>query len=47
MGKKSSDVEAVDPLEVASTDAAFNRIDQITPTGNLRDSTAVRIADRL
>jgi hypothetical protein len=35
MGKKSSDVEAVDPLEVASTDAAFNRIDQITPTGNL------------
>ncbi len=36
MGKKTgTEVQAPDPLEVAQTDAAFNRIDQITPTGSL------------
>ena len=36
MGKKgSTKVEAPDPFEIASADAAFNRIDQFTPTGNL------------
>ena len=36
MGKKGSTrVEAPDPFEIASADAAFNRIDQFTPTGNL------------
>lgn len=34
MGKKDP-VSAPDPLDVARTDAEFNRIDQFTPTGNL------------
>jgi hypothetical protein len=34
MGKPDP-VQPPDPLEVAATDAAFNRIDQFTPTGNL------------
>ena len=34
MGKKDP-VQPPDPLQVAQTDAAFNRIDQFTPTGNL------------
>ncbi len=34
MGKKDP-VQPPDPLDVAQTDAAFNRIDQFTPTGNL------------
>ncbi len=34
MGKKDP-VQPPDPLEVAQTDASFNRIDQFTPTGNL------------
>jgi len=34
MGKPDP-VQLPDPLNVAQTDAAFNRIDQFTPTGNL------------
>jgi len=34
-GKGSTTVEAPDPLEIARTDTAFNRIDQFTPTGDL------------
>jgi hypothetical protein len=34
MGKKDP-VSSPDPLDVARTDAQFNRIDQFTPTGNL------------
>ena len=34
MGKKDP-VQPPNPLDVARTDAAFNRIDQFTPTGNL------------
>ena len=34
MGKPDP-VQPPDPLDVAQTDVAFNRIDQLTPTGNL------------
>jgi hypothetical protein len=36
MGSKgSTQVQAPDPLEIARTDATFNRINQFTPAGNL------------
>ena len=38
MGKKDP-VQPPNPLEVAQTDAAFNRIDQYTPTGSLTFSS--------
>ena len=38
MGKGRTTIQAPDPVEVAQTDARFNRIDQFTPFGNLQFS---------